>query len=448
MKPLLSLLFLTTFASHAVEFIVDTTTDSIDFNPGDGFCQDSNGQCSLRAAVQETNSLLGADIIYLSRFTTYSLNLNAGASDSDFGDLDINDSLTISIESPLIAATSVAELPLIFGNSLDRVFDISLAENVTLNALQITGGDASVNVGTSHGGAIYIDGTVVNFNLLNSVLSFNKANVGGAIHSYAQTSLISFTDISYNELSTGANNAEGAAIMNRSGNMTIQYSTIHHNSIDDLVMGCSQAIFNLNSEDDLYLFSTSVNDNGISSSGVKCVNGVSAQNSHLYLVNTTINNNGGSGITFFDFMPDDKQLFVRNSIIANNHFQNCFSINTGLVNFGDAEGGHNISSDLSCALPMISGNLENTDPKLDSVNPLFVSDPLYFLYYEPLPTSPAIDNGSELDNTVGNPNACTLLDQLLRTRPIDGNGDSSARCDIGAVEYNYDLIFKNSFDQL
>jgi len=446
MKPLLYLLFLTTFASHSVEFFVNTTTDSIDFNHGDGLCQNSNGQCSLRAAIQETNSLAGADVIYLSRFTFYSLNLNAGVSDSDFGDLDIRDSLTISIENPLIAATSITELPFIFGNSIDRIFDISLAENVTLNALQISGGDATINGSASYGGGMYVDGSVVNFNVLNSVLSFNKANVGGAIYSFAQNSLISFSDISYNQLTTGFSNAEGTAIMNRSGNMTIQHSSIHHNSISDAVMGCSQAIFNLNSNDNMYIFSSSINDNGISNLGVKCVNGVSAQNSPLYLVNASIYNNGGSGLTFFDFMPDDKDLFVRNTIIANNHVQNCFSINTGLVNFGDANGGHNISSDLSCALPMVSGNLENTDALLNSVQALFPEDPLFFLYYEPLPTSPAVDNGSQLDNNVGNPNACILFDQLLRTRPIDGNGDNNDVCDIGAVEYNYDLIFKNSFD--
>src|SRR5215203_3792005 len=36
-------------------FTVNSTADTIDANPGDGLCADSNGQCTLRAAIQESN---------------------------------------------------------------------------------------------------------------------------------------------------------------------------------------------------------------------------------------------------------------------------------------------------------------------------------------------------------------------------------------------------------
>ena len=36
--------------------VVNTTTDTPDINPGDGQCEDANGKCSLRAAVQEVNA--------------------------------------------------------------------------------------------------------------------------------------------------------------------------------------------------------------------------------------------------------------------------------------------------------------------------------------------------------------------------------------------------------
>jgi hypothetical protein len=42
--------------------------------------------------------------------------------------------------------------------------------------------------------------------------------------------------------------------------------------------------------------------------------------------------------------------------------------------------------------------------------------------------SPAIDSGS--------PTVCPLTDQRGVTRPLDGNGDGTARCDMGAYEYN------------
>ena len=48
-------------------------------------------------------------------------------------------------------------------------------------------------------------------------------------------------------------------------------------------------------------------------------------------------------------------------------------------------------------------------------------------YYELLPDSQAIDAG---DNVT-----CEVVDQLGTTRPLDGNLDGSAVCDIGAYEY-------------
>ena len=46
-------------------FNVTVVTDSVDVNPGNGKCADSNGNCSLRAAVMEANALAGADSITL-----------------------------------------------------------------------------------------------------------------------------------------------------------------------------------------------------------------------------------------------------------------------------------------------------------------------------------------------------------------------------------------------
>jgi CSLREA domain-containing protein len=46
-------------------YVVNTTADEDDANPGDGLCQSSQGHCSLRAAVQEANLLVGVPIIAL-----------------------------------------------------------------------------------------------------------------------------------------------------------------------------------------------------------------------------------------------------------------------------------------------------------------------------------------------------------------------------------------------
>jgi len=47
------------------EFIVNTTDDLPDANPGDGVCETDTGLCSLRAAIEETNALSGPNTVKL-----------------------------------------------------------------------------------------------------------------------------------------------------------------------------------------------------------------------------------------------------------------------------------------------------------------------------------------------------------------------------------------------
>ena len=44
---------------------MDNAVDAVDANPGDGVCSTAGDQCTLRAAIQETNALAGADSITL-----------------------------------------------------------------------------------------------------------------------------------------------------------------------------------------------------------------------------------------------------------------------------------------------------------------------------------------------------------------------------------------------
>ena len=89
------LFFLFPILLHATNFTVNNTADKVDANLGDGLCADDIGNCTLRAAIQEANSLVGANIINVSA-GTYVLTIqgveeNAAAT----GDLDIIDDLTI-----------------------------------------------------------------------------------------------------------------------------------------------------------------------------------------------------------------------------------------------------------------------------------------------------------------------------------------------------------------
>src|SRR5688572_27951180 len=44
-------------------YVVNSTADTADPDPGDGNCGASGGPCTLRAAIQETNARAGADTI-------------------------------------------------------------------------------------------------------------------------------------------------------------------------------------------------------------------------------------------------------------------------------------------------------------------------------------------------------------------------------------------------
>jgi hypothetical protein len=62
----------------------------------------------------------------------------------------------------------------------------------------------------------------------------------------------------------------------------------------------------------------------------------------------------------------------------------------------------------------------------------------------PLTNSPLIDEGHPVIGSIG----CEPDDQQFVDRPVDFDGDGVARCDIGAVELDSDVIFHDPFDRL
>ncbi|RLC28214.1 MAG: hypothetical protein DRH37_09860, partial [Deltaproteobacteria bacterium] len=166
--------------SVTATFTVNSTTDAVDNNPGDGVCSTSTNICTLRAAIQETNALAGDDTITLP-IGTYTLTI-AGKNEEGAatGDLDIDDNLIIN--------GSNANDTIIDGNSLDRVFDIRNPHNVVFTSMTIQNGRADdTSIFHFGGGAIRGGG---NLSLNSVVLKNNMAvnnNVGGAILIFSST---------------------------------------------------------------------------------------------------------------------------------------------------------------------------------------------------------------------------------------------------------------------
>lgn len=99
---LLSSLLLWVFCSNVLsaEFNVNSTVDTVDYNPGDGVCETAQGNavCTLRGAIQEANALLGKDTINVPA-GVYTLTLTGVEDfrtyDDSILDLDITDNLDL-----------------------------------------------------------------------------------------------------------------------------------------------------------------------------------------------------------------------------------------------------------------------------------------------------------------------------------------------------------------
>ena len=83
--------------AEPLTYLVNSTADELDFNPGNGVCETvaGNGVCTLRAAILEANAHAGADTIVLRPNATYLLSLVGADDDGRNGDLDVLDSVTI-----------------------------------------------------------------------------------------------------------------------------------------------------------------------------------------------------------------------------------------------------------------------------------------------------------------------------------------------------------------
>lgn len=218
-------------------FVVNTTADAVDANIGDGKCQAASKKCTLRAAIQESNTLFGFNTILLPA-GTYTIPIT-GPDNASTGDFGISDDLIIRGEG--IGKT------VLDGNGAYRVFviaEINGAVDVTLEQMTIQNGKVS-GVDPSGGaisnyGTLTLDhvqvansnaksgGGIANFKTLHmrySTLTGNSAARGGGLaNGSGATADILSSAISYNEASFAG------GIDNYGGALFMVNSTVAHNT--------------------------------------------------------------------------------------------------------------------------------------------------------------------------------------------------------------------------
>jgi CSLREA domain-containing protein len=278
-----------------------------------------------------------------------------------------------AINDTLTIEGGTAQNLIVSGADLSRIFWIGSSTAVTLTNLTITNGRAE------DGGAIFNDGGTLN--IIDSTISQSLADwflggtgYGGGI---LNTGTLNITRSTINgNTCIGYRGCTGGGIHN-AGTLNISNSTISGND--------SQGY--------------PINGAGIGNGGI------------LNVTNSTIEANEGRGIS------SNGILNFINTIIANSRTgSDCFSVSIG-TNF------NNLVEDGSCH-PTLTG-----DPLL---GPLQNNGGPTWTHALTAP-SPVIDFGYEIACIIPPVNS---QDQRGIIRPLDGDGEGTPICDIGAYEYD------------
>ena len=312
-------------ASAATTFNVNATVDAVDAVPGDGICETAlgNGECTLRAAVQEANTLTGASVISIPA-GEYILTIPGQSEDlAATGDLDLRRDIS------LIGAG--ADTTIISGNGLDRVIQTRyfpavgwLARNISIKGVTIRGGRI---ISAGRGGGIYSHGNTVviresNINSNSVHGNISTTGYGGGIYYGGSTIEI------YDSVIQG-NNAHG--VLNPSatgsgggiagiGTLKIHDSTLRHNRAYRTGGASGGGIYVWAGS--LELVNSSVENSfatgGAGGAGSAIGAGIyfSANDGTGFIESSSISNNQGGGIRGGSL----KTLTIKNSTISDNDF--------------------------------------------------------------------------------------------------------------------------------
>lgn len=362
------------FVNETVTFTVNTTDDTFDAVTADDFATDSFGNISLRSAIQETNSMAGDAVIALPAGT---YTLTRGGINENFastGDLDINDNLTIR--------GAGADVTIIDGGTLDRIFEIAPSVNLILSGVTIQNGAADFGAGLYNNG-----GNVV---LQDVIITSNTAS----------DSVIS----------------NGGGIVNSLGNLLLERVTVTGNSADRDGGG----IYSFNGS--IEISDSSIDGNTSSRFG----GGFALEGGTASITDSTVSTNtatdDGGGISVFP----DSTLMVESSTIRDNITD-------------DIGGGiYALRSDITIIESTVSGNTSTTDG-----GGLAIEESSVDLLRSTVHTNSAGGDGGGLG--LANSNA-TIAQSTISGNSAAGNGGGIVNYDLSSVDLTNATIVNNTSD--
>ncbi len=365
---------------------IDTTTDSPDPTPGDGFYGPLGSMTSLRAAIEEANAQSTPHTIVLPS-GTYSIGSN--------GELDIETHITL--------VGSGADTTIISGDNTSRIFTVY--DGASLKLKGITLDEARANSG--NGGAIQAQGHVA---LEDVVISnaFVNAN-GGAIHTNAPLNVLRSHFVGNQA------NDDGGAISTMNSTLIIDRASFFEN---EALNGGALAINNSNADilNTTFYLNLSFWEGGairsISTEPVRLLHCTVLENEAGVFPND--DSAGGFDATGSTALP-----IIKSSVFSDNSFDGDTADVFGSFALAD----HSRFSTMNGAT---FGSLVAVMPS-DSTQ--FLGIPVQIgvtQTFAPHPSSIIIDSGAT--------DEFPSFDQLGHLRVIDGDNDLTPIPDIGAYE--------------
>lgn len=474
-------------------FAVNSTVDAVDAVPGNGVCATAGSVCTLRAAIQEANALAGDDTIIVPS-GTYTLTLagvneNAAAT----GDLDLTNNITLTgagAATTIINGGWIDRVLHVTGAFTVNISGLTITHgNGSGGGLRNDGGvltitDSAIsdnNSGAAAGGILnsgtlaLVHSTIFDNNagtdaggisssgvLTITTSIFDSNNAGADAGGIASSGILTITNSTFTSNNAGA---DGGGIFS-SGNVKIANSTFYTNNASS-GGGIYSSGGVVTATTSAFSGNTAWTGGGIYDGGsvITVTHSTFAENSatsggglftqfDVTIANSTFSDNSASdgddtytvsgtltviNSTIFGQIPDPDRaadrtghrpagtgggvynnggtVTLRNTIVAG-HASGGNCVGT-IIN-----GGHNLDDGATCGWGSINGSMSNANPLLGALT----GSPAYF----PLNlASPAIDTGN---NTACAAAPVNNTSQNGVTRPIDGDGNGTATCDIGAFE--------------